>query len=800
MGQTLLGWCNRIIAYSFYALFFFVPLIFTSQTSELFEFNKMWLTFGLTIIIAAVWFIKMIIERRIFLYKTPLDIPIILFLLSQIISTFYSLDTHISLWGYYSRFNGGLLSTISYIFLYYAFVSNYIDLSLIPKKNEQSFTRKLLFVLGGLFLTYIITTSITNEFGTPFYKDYGTLIVFFLLSLFLTIIYFSPEKFIKKIIIIGISSAVVVALWGIPSHFGIDPTCLIFRGNFTVSCWTDAFQPKVRIFSTIGQPAWLAAYLAILIPISLAIGLKNVKSGVKNFNSFLYVIRYPLYAILFFVGLLFTRTRSAFIGITLSLFIFLLLAFFKRYASKTIVGIVLLIFLLCTFFIGSGVSQLDNFSFSSLKNKLISQPVAQKPTEVATAGELGGTDSGQIRLIVWRGAIEAWKHNPIFGTGVETFAFAYYLHRPVEHNLTSEWDYLYNKAHNEYLNYLTTTGAVGLGTYALMILVFLFLACKYLFRKNHQDSYSLILILGLTTGYITILVTNFFGFSVVPINIFFYLIPAFVFILAGKISESKVISFAIFKETEKKHLTSYSLQTSQWISLFVVLVVSCYSLVVLLNFWLADVSYSKGYSLDRTGDYQTAYPYLFDAMTLRNNEPTYQDELSINNAILAAAYFQNKDATKAAQLANDAISYSNTVLTNHPNNVVYWKSRVRMFFALSQIEEAYTQLALKAIQQAKELAPTDAKVLYNLGLLYGQTGDIDKAIATFAETTRIKPDYRDAYYALGLYSHQKAINKKGDVVNKELQKKAVDSLTYILQHISPNDSEVKETLKKWGQP
>src|SRR3989338_10432640 len=121
--------CNRIIEYSFYGIFLLVPLAFTSATSELFELNKMWLTWGLTIIIGAAWFSKMILQKRIIFQRTPLDIPIGLFLLSQIISTIFSLDFHVSLWGYYSRFNGGLLSIISYIFLYYAFVSNFSVIS-----------------------------------------------------------------------------------------------------------------------------------------------------------------------------------------------------------------------------------------------------------------------------------------------------------------------------------------------------------------------------------------------------------------------------------------------------------------------------------------------------------------------------------------------------------------------------------------------------------------------------------------------------------------------------------------------
>src|SRR5438552_3313772 len=119
-----LSYLNKTITYSFYLLLFLVPLIFFGNTSELFELNKMWLTFGLTTIITTAWISKMIISKKILITRTPLDIPLALFLTSQIISTIFSLDQHVSFWGYYSRFNGGLLSTISYYILYYALISN----------------------------------------------------------------------------------------------------------------------------------------------------------------------------------------------------------------------------------------------------------------------------------------------------------------------------------------------------------------------------------------------------------------------------------------------------------------------------------------------------------------------------------------------------------------------------------------------------------------------------------------------------------------------------------------------------
>ncbi len=115
---------DRIISYSFYLLFFLTPLFWTSLNYELFEYNKMILVYGFTVIIVGTWVLKMISEKAFILKRTPLDIPLLLFLGANILSTIFSIDPHTSIWGYYSRSNGGLLSIISYLLLYWAFGSN----------------------------------------------------------------------------------------------------------------------------------------------------------------------------------------------------------------------------------------------------------------------------------------------------------------------------------------------------------------------------------------------------------------------------------------------------------------------------------------------------------------------------------------------------------------------------------------------------------------------------------------------------------------------------------------------------
>src|SRR3989344_1503966 len=115
---------DKIIVFSFYLLAFLTPLVWTPLNYELFEYNKMIFVYLLTTIIIGSWALKAVNNKQFIINKTPLDIPILLFLLANILSTIFSIDTHISIWGYYSRSNGGLLSIICYILLYYAFVSN----------------------------------------------------------------------------------------------------------------------------------------------------------------------------------------------------------------------------------------------------------------------------------------------------------------------------------------------------------------------------------------------------------------------------------------------------------------------------------------------------------------------------------------------------------------------------------------------------------------------------------------------------------------------------------------------------
>lgn len=732
---------NTIIEYSFYLIFLLVPLYFLGNTSELFEFNKMWLTFGLTIIIASSWISKMIIKREWTIKRTPLDIPIIIFLISQIISTVFSLDSHISLWGYYSRFNGGLFSTIAYITLYYAYVSN-LDLKSIYKSLKIS-----------------------------------------LISGFITI------------------------LWGFPSRFGYDPTCFVFRGTLDTLCWTEAFRPTIRTFSTLGQPAWFAAYLNILMPLAMIMALYSAWKK----NKKLFILFFTL-SILIYASINFANTRAGFIAFVVTdVFLWSLIILKKIFDRKFLLKYIVIFhigFFITNFLFGIPVPQLQQYTLPNLQKNIIAYAQTNEAQKSSQIIKTNITDSSDIRMIVWRGAISAWLANPVFGTGVETFAFAYYKHRPAEHNMTSEWDYLYNKAHNEYLNYLATTGILGLGAYISIIVLFLILSFKYIFTYNNthqehraysEDKKNYLTVLALIAGFISILITNFFGFSVVIINIYFFLIPLFALSISGKI-----------KTGEQNHKSEdFSIGTAQWLMLITVIIIASYMLLVLFRYWYADTEYALGYNLNRSGNYQQAYQLLENAVNTIPDEPVFKDELAINLSTIASALYSQNDKQSASQLAAQAIKLSNEIVTNHPNNIIFWKNRLRIFYGLANTDTEnqakYYQESLNVLTKSLELAPTDAKILYNYGVLLGQTGNIPQGIEALEKTVASKPDYTEAYYALGLLYNQMAIgadsgasvSAQQSIIDPDSRQKAIDTFQFILDALDPENTEVKKSLEEW---
>lgn len=649
---------SKVIRFFYLFLLFFIPLFFTSFNSELFELPKMYLVYFVTLTILSLHILNFLNKKTFLFRRTFLDIPLIIFLISQIVSTVFSIDPHTSFFGYYSRLNGGLLSLICYLILYWILVV-YLD-----------------------------------------------------------------EKFKRNIISISLFSGFLVASFGIAQHFGIDK-----------HLWVQDVQS--RVFSTLGQPNWLAAYLCVLLPFSL------FKLSEKK--EFIPYTKYLILNTVFFLCLLFTKSKSGIIAATISILIFLIFYLIKNIKNKK--NILYFSFLLILF------TTLSLTITNPIKDQIFPKKISTINNQPST---ILITPSGDIRKIVWKGSINLWKKFPIFGTGVETFAYSYYWTRPVEHNLTSEWDFLYNKAHNEYINYLATTGAFGFLSYLFLIISVLIYILK--------NSKSTILI-----SYLSILITNFAGFSVVIIALYFFLLPA---LLINNPEKEKKLN------NKKPNIFSKIIFPTITIFFFFIIAKK------IILFYLADIAYTKSQSYENSQDYQSAYDAIKISLQYRNNEPLYLNDFSSLAAKMAIVTYSKKNTNQTNQLIQEAIDYSNKSIQISPADTNLWKERAQTFYYLSTIDSQYFSEVIQSLLTVIKLAPTDAKAFYLIGDFLETAKFQDKAIEYYQKAISLKPNYDHALFNLGkIYFDQKNYSE----AKKDFE---------LVLKIAPTNPDAKDYLEK----
>lgn len=688
-----------------------------SGTSELFEFNKMIYIYLITSSILCVWIARMVSQGKFLFKRTPFDIPIALFFLSQLLSTLFSIDMHTSIFGYYGRFNGGLLSLISYLILYYSFVE------LFDNKKEELI------------------------------------------------------RCIKNILKISIISSTLVILWGLPGRIGYDLSCLVFSGKLNNACWTAQFDPAARMFSTLGQPNWLGAYLAItfFILLNYFFEASDKKEIQSHYLSYFGLIFLTLSAIFF------TNSRSTIVSVIASMgFVFLWILFKRKNLELPFLKKKLLLLLagliFCIVVFKTGINQIDRYlSLPQPKAPAVVQTKTQAPSSPFKVSE-----SIDIRKIVWKGAINLGLQYPLFGTGVETFAYSYYFVRPVEHNLTTEWDYLYNKAHNEYLNFFATTGVFGLATYMLYIGAVITLGLYWSYKS------SSLLQLSLLVAWITILISNFFGFSTTTINLYFYFIPGLLYGLEIVRDSKNNQQKKIIPKNKSNNTIAYLA-----IGLFYVFLLQFF-----ITYWLADTNYAQSEIYAKTNDYQTAYTLLNRAIQLHGDH-VYNDKLSFDLANLALIASYQKDAKLSEELIKTSNNYNELALKESPQNILYWKTRIKNLYLFYQISlnKKYLTAGIEALSEAQKISPTDPKLPYFSATYYSLIYDEEKDPALKTElqkksldaidlSLKLKNDYYESYYL------------KAQLLKKyKMKKQAKEVYEFILKNVSPNNKQVQDELK-----
>ncbi len=271
---------------------------------------------------------------------------------------------------------------------------------------------------------------------------------------------------------VALSSGFLVAVIGVFQYFKLD---LVFKvSNFTG-----------RISSTLGNANFLAGYLILLIPVSMALFFVIKRP--------FYKIIYALNTVVLLTALFFTQTLNAWIGLALGGFVFigLFAVYIPKYRKVLLVFSLLLLTVAGTLFFF--------FKPEEALGKI------EKIGQLETFAERG-------RWLMWRSAVEMLKEKPLTGFGAGTFRLhftrveAKLLGRPefegYAHIITKD-------AHNDYLQIGAELGLPGLLLLLFFILSVIIGALKTISKSNGEIQ---IINIGLICSLLAFMVHMFFNF------------------------------------------------------------------------------------------------------------------------------------------------------------------------------------------------------------------------------------------------------------------------------------------------
>jgi O-antigen ligase len=408
----------------FKILVFFTPLIFFANTHELFEFPKMYFVYALgTTIIWIFLFKKIYYAEQI---KWPNEL-ILLFLLSYLASTIFSSHPYTSIWGYYTRFNGGLASILVFIGLYLVLI-NELDINQI--------------------------------------------------------------RYLAKV---ACFSLIPISLYAISQHYEI-----------TTNIWkSDATE---RAFSTFGQPNWLAAYTTMLTPLVLGHTFGTYERySLRAKHKFWWLVLY----LTTFAATWFSQSLSGIVGFISGTLAFSYINWDKLKINLDMFTLLMVISISFALFNPGMFKERLEDLYIDIRN-LVQVQALELTYPVSTQHNI--SDPGFIRQHLWKGTTElitSSKKNALIGTGPETFPYEFQRFRPEELNYSSEWNFVFNKPHNYYLELFANIGLIGLAFY-------LFIVVKSVAKKDAFFTPSLI----------ALYVTNFFGWPTVATALLFWLFLA----------------------------------------------------------------------------------------------------------------------------------------------------------------------------------------------------------------------------------------------------------------------------------
>ena len=345
------------------------------------------------------------------------------------------------------------------------------------RKNEQSESGSVwhsglavavLIIAYALVVSTVFSVFPSGSFLGMYLRRQGTYTSLCYLYFFFVILNTThTRRQIDRLIFTMLLTSFTVAVWAILQRLGIDP-------HVRIAPFSDR-----RVWSTLGNPIFLSAFLIMTTPLHFyffgesfkrlrqyrrqGISLKNTGTEQVFFGLML------LFLVLNLTAIGFAQSRGPIVGLMVGLVLFAALELLRRGRARIV----------SAFFFGGGV-----FLGLLLLVNLLDQPFA----EVSLVSQWFGPESafqsgtGLVRATIWKGVCGLIASDPIrllTGYGPETLSLVYPRHNPPILQYIEKPTAIVDRAHNEILDLLATQGVLGLAAFVF----FFFLLSRFVLRQ-----------------------------------------------------------------------------------------------------------------------------------------------------------------------------------------------------------------------------------------------------------------------------------------------------------------------------
>lgn len=342
---------------------------------------------------------------------------------------------------------------------------------------------KIHILLGAYFVLLLVSTINAYKieyaiFGKiKWWEGLISLTTYILLTIFSSYYFRINDKKIKLMIM----TSTLISFYGIMQYFG-----------FYLIKFPEVFITKEYVLSTMGNPNFLGSFIVLFMPLSMYLFMKHKK--------IVYLVSFSN----LHLCLLMTKTRSAWLGIIVSIIIFFYYSFkFNRFKRELSILIILMILITLVFDISTGGLFIRRFL--TIGRDFLS--VVEKTPDYDRAGS--------SRVFIWERVVKLIYKKPLFGHGLDNLGLVFddYFGDDTLRVLGKRiW---IDKAHNDLLHVAVSSGIPSM----LVYVCFIYNVVKKGFKNTNVN----LDILPIYCGVIGYLVQAFFNISVVAVAYIYWI-------------------------------------------------------------------------------------------------------------------------------------------------------------------------------------------------------------------------------------------------------------------------------------